>query len=190
MNISQVQHLIERLGNLLRTQTRNALIEHGLQPIQFEALHYLSICNRYSNTPMGVTEYLRQTKGTVSQTIKVLEKKGLVVKAADSVDKRVAHITLTDSGQRLLTTLFPSPLLTSLEDQLENNKIITLEDSLRHLLRSAQIENDFKTFGQCSTCVHNIKSSGQYFLCGLTKEKLSNSDIKLICREHQVSAAS
>ena len=75
MELLIAQQLLERLAGLLRSESRKLLSEYGLQPVQFEALHYLSNCNRYSDTPMAVTEYLGQTKGSVSQTLKVLEKK-------------------------------------------------------------------------------------------------------------------
>jgi DNA-binding MarR family transcriptional regulator len=60
---------------VLKVRGCQAGAAHGLQPVQLEVLNYLSSCNRYSDTPMAVTEYLGQTKGTVSQTIKTLEKK-------------------------------------------------------------------------------------------------------------------
>ncbi len=79
------QQILERLASLLRSESRTMLLEHGLQPVQFEALQYIANCNRYSDTPMAVTEFLGQTKGTVSQTLKVLEKKGLIEKGKSRV---------------------------------------------------------------------------------------------------------
>jgi DNA-binding MarR family transcriptional regulator len=74
---------VERLSELLRIDSRQAGADHGLQPVQLEALHYLSICNRYSDTPAAVTESLGQTKGTVSKTLRVLKRKGLLSKQLD-----------------------------------------------------------------------------------------------------------
>ncbi len=82
MNTLVTQQLLERLASLLRSENRQMLVEFGLQPVQFEVLQYLSICNRYSDTPMAVTEFFGQTKGTVSQTLKVLEKKNLLEKTS------------------------------------------------------------------------------------------------------------
>lgn len=185
MNTLITQQLLERLASLLRSESRNLLFEHGLQPIQFEALHYLSICNRYSDTPMSVTEYLGQTKGSVSQTLKVLEKKGLIVKTVDSDDKRVAHMAVSKEGRQLVNGLLPSPLLQSASDFLGAQNIAQINASLSTLLRTVQRANNFKSFGQCASCRHNIKSrTGDYF-CGLTKEPLTKTETKLICREHE-----
>lgn len=64
---------LERLTSLMRAWSREQPLVAELQPVQLSALHYLARCNRYSDTPLGVTEYLGLTKGTVSQSLKVLE---------------------------------------------------------------------------------------------------------------------
>src|SRR5690554_832212 len=94
--------LIERLAHLLHAETRRIAAAHGLAPVHVEALGYLARCNRYSDTPGAVTEYLGLTKGTVSQTLALLESRGLVRKRPDSRDGRRVHLELTGSGRRLL----------------------------------------------------------------------------------------
>jgi len=69
------EQLLEGLGKLLRGESQNLLLKHGLQPVQFEALQYLALCNLYSNTLMAVTEFFGQAKGSVSQTFKVIGSK-------------------------------------------------------------------------------------------------------------------
>lgn len=187
MDIEKIQQLLERMSGLLRTESRSRLSEHGLLPVQFEALNYLSSCNRYSDTLMGVAEYLGQTKGTVSQTLKVLEKKGLIEKAPDAADKRVAHMSVTPAGRKLVKSLPPSALLQSASKNLNKKDAAAVEASLQLLLTSMQKGNDFKTFGQCATCRHNTKVSSSEIICGLTKESLSRTDVNLICREHESS---
>ena len=185
MELLIAQQLLERLAGLLRSESRNLLSEYGLQPVQFEALHYLSNCNRYSDTPMAVTEYLGQTKGSVSQTLKVLEKKGLIDKTSDSSDKRVIHMAITVEGRELVAAIQPSPTLQLACDQLNKRDVSTINSSLTTLLTAMQKANDFKSFGQCASCRHNLKlDSGEYF-CGLTNEPLSSVDTELICREHE-----
>ncbi|MFN2812475.1 MarR family winged helix-turn-helix transcriptional regulator, partial [Escherichia coli] len=74
---------------------------------QLSALHYLARCNRYSDTPLGVTEYLGLTKGTVSQSLKVLEGRGLISKLPDARDRRSVHLRLTDAGRALIEAVIP-----------------------------------------------------------------------------------
>ena len=176
---------IERLSNLLRNDSRSSGAEFGLQPIQLEVLHYLSICNRYSDTPMAVTEYLGQTKGTVSQTLKLLEKKGLVTKQTDSKDKRITHLNVSSAGKKALKILIPSPIIERACEQLTEPSQTQIATALKELLLAMQRSNDMKTFGVCSTCHYNRKNDDGSFFCNLTQETLSIEDTTLICKEHQ-----
>ncbi len=181
----KTQWLLDRLAGLLRGEVRSQLATQGLQPVQFEALQYLASCNRYSDTPMAVTEFLGQTKGTVSQSLKVLEKHGLVTKFADSKDKRIAHIRVTAQGHNVLRAALPSQLLLQACEALPAETIEQLNQSLSALLLAAQRANGFKTFGQCRTCIHN-RTVAKGIHCALTNEALSAKDVTLICREHEL----
>ncbi|MCW8931613.1 MAG: MarR family transcriptional regulator [Gammaproteobacteria bacterium] len=184
MKTNQIYDYIERLGNLLRTDSRRDVAEYGLQPIHLEVLHYLSLCNRYSDTPMGVTDYLGQTKGTVSQTLNVLEKKGLLNKHPDSRDKRMTHLKVSSAGKELLKTSIPSPLFVNACEQLTEQSQTQAVKVLQELLQAIQHSNSMKSFGICHTCRYNHKKEDNTYFCELTQESLSNEDIQLICREH------
>ena len=185
MGTNQIYNYIERLGNLLRTDSRRSGMEHGLQPVQLEALHYLSLCNRYSDTPMATTEYLGQTKGTVSQTLKVLEEKSLLKKVADESDKRVIHLKVSKAGDKLLQKCIPSRQFVDACEQLSEQSQSQIIACLRELLQTTQRTNGMKTFGVCHTCRYNHKKNNNHYFCNLTHEPLSTNDVQLICREHQ-----
>ena len=185
MNTNQIYGYIERLGNLLRTDSRRDVAEYGLQPIHLEVLHYLSLCNRYSDTPMGVTDYLRQTKGTVSQTLNVLEKKGLLSKHPDSSDKRMTHLKVSSAGKKLLQASIPSSLFVNACEQLTEQSQTQTVKVLQELLQAIQQSNNMKSFGVCHTCRYNNQKKDNRYFCELTKEALSNEDVHLICREHE-----
>lgn len=181
-NVEAIDQLIDRVAGLLRTDARRAGAAHQLQPVQLEALDYLNRANRYSDTAMAVTEYLGQTKGTVSQTLKVLLNKGYIEKRPDPEDKRIFHLAVTPTGRRALSECKPSPLLRKAAQLLENGELEITVKHLRELLHALQEANNFRTFGQCSGCVHNMVSDGDHW-CGLTRQPLSISDTQLICRE-------
>src|SRR5436190_7638078 len=89
---------LERLARLMRAG------EHGdgLNPAQWEALRYLARANRFSNAPGALTKYLGATKGTISQTVMALERKGLVSKSRRESEKRSVSLVLTPKGEALL----------------------------------------------------------------------------------------
>lgn len=187
MSSTDLYHLIERIANLLRNENRKTAVSFGLQPVHIEALSYLSRCNRYSDTPAAVTEFLGATKGTVSQSLQVLEKKGLIEKTRDLRDKRIQHLRITDGGKNVLSTMVPPPLfheaLLMVQDKTDHN----LSDDLTVLLKSLQVSHGSRSFGACYSCAFFNSHEGLH-QCGLTREPLSEEDSRQICREHEVQA--
>jgi DNA-binding MarR family transcriptional regulator len=175
--------VLERLCTLMRTEARLRGLPHGLQPVQVEALIYLERCNRYSDTPQAVTEYLGLTKGTVSQTLQVLESRGLIVKTGDARDRRRVHLALTAAGRRLSRRLAASPPLESALRAISSEEG-QLTDGLRRLLAQMQRSAGHRTFGACHSCRHFLKEDVG-FRCGLTGEALTRTDSLRICREHE-----
>lgn len=180
----EIHDLIERLGNLVRADVRATSHTYGVRPVQLEALSFLTQCNRYSDTPQAVAEFLGLTKGTVSQTLKVLEEKGMLRKQGDARDKRLVHLKPTAKGRRLVERAVPAVLLLQGVNTLPEPESQAMAAALRVLLQSVQKANDLKTFAACHTCRFNQQVEGGY-LCELTLEPLAEHDITLLCREHQ-----
>ncbi len=174
--------LIERLGRLINSESH---IE-GLQPVQWEALRYLSRANRFSKTAAAVTAYLGLTKGTVSQTLKTLEAKGLIRKHVDSTDRRSKRLVLTAKGKR---TLEKDPLLTtqSVLSALPGKTRDVLERGLGDLLHNSLEARGRVPFGQCRDCQFFSKkhAKGDPHFCELLSEKLSALDSEYICVEQR-----
>ncbi|MGY6217235.1 MarR family winged helix-turn-helix transcriptional regulator [Methylolobus aquaticus] len=175
---------LERIGNLVRMGARRVPPVNGIQPVQLEALHYLSSCNRYSNTPLAVAEYLGLTKGTVSQTLSVLEANGLIEKIPDGKDRRVVRLVLTPTGEALLAEAIPPRVLALAMAELTDQASQEIVAALQGLLQAMQKANQLKSFGVCGTCRHHRLEADGSRWCGLTLEALQPSDAEKICREH------
>jgi len=184
MNDNHIATYIERLANLLRNEMRSSGNRVGLQPTQLDALQYLSSCNRFSDTPMGVTEFLGQTKGTVSQSLKVLEREGLVEKQVDADDKRVTHLKVTASGKKVLHQMYPAKKFAEGCAALPEAEQSQLVELLKSLLNGIQRANGYKSFGVCATCRFNRKIDDKNYHCELVDTPLTAKDVTLICREH------
>ncbi|WP_440053493.1 MarR family winged helix-turn-helix transcriptional regulator [Pseudoalteromonas sp. T1lg65] len=185
MKSNHIYNSVERLAELLKVGARKAVAEHGLQPVQLEVLHYLSLCNRFSDTPMAVTEYLGLTKGTVSQTIKVLEKKELVVKELDIIDKRITHLRLSIAGNKLVKETIPTALFVNACNSLSEQTQEDIAAALQQLLLALLNANGLKTFGVCKSCRYNSQTDKGSYFCELVNQPLADEDIELICREHE-----
>ena len=111
MEAIDVFDLIERMAALIRSEERKRCTELGLQLVHLQVLDYLSRCNRYSDTPAALTNYLGMTRGTVSQTLLLLEKKGYIKKTTDATDRRVVHISLLPEGENIVKEARQSELI-------------------------------------------------------------------------------
>lgn len=182
MNILLYQ-LLERIGNLLRAEQRLVGNDLGLQEVHLQVLLYLSRCNRYSNTPVAVSDYLNATKGTVSQSLKVLEKKGYIRKKTDTQDKRVVRLMLTSQGKKLMERAIPPTIFAHAAQEMSSEQLQSLTIVLTQLLATLQKANQSRSFGVCQTCRFFLEEDG--FRCGLTQEPLTKDERLRICREHE-----
>ncbi|MEM9195330.1 MAG: MarR family transcriptional regulator [Myxococcota bacterium] len=57
---------------------------------------------------MALTDYFGVTKGTVSQTLKALERRGLIEKRNDPDDGRRQRCSFTEEGKAIARSAFPS----------------------------------------------------------------------------------
>jgi len=185
MKESKLRDLVERLSGLMRAEQRAAGIEDQLQPVHQNVLRYLARCNRYSNTPAAVTEFLQITKGTVSQSIRLLERRGLVLKRPDKQDGRIVRLRLSANGHRLVAKLDKQVSWARLGENIDTVALDDTEQTLTTVLRELQKRNDYRSFGQCHTCHHCLRESQTKFRCGLTGEDLRREETLQICREHK-----
>ena len=176
--------LIERMAALIRSEERKKCTELGLQPVHLQVMDYLSRCNRYSDTPAALTKYLGMTRGTVSQTLLLLEKKAYIQKMADAKDRRMVHLSLLSDGEAILIKARPADLYQQASALFNENK--NQDNVFVNALTALQKANKSQSFGLCKTCKYfTISATG--FVCGLTKEPLSQADSEKICQEHAVS---
>jgi len=178
--MSQTSLLLERLGALLQQSVRDDASRHGLLPIHVQVLHYLAQANRYSDLPIAIAEYFGITRGTVSQSLSVLERKGLLTKEPDARHGKRVHLRLTPAGEAVLRGSWPERV----EQALKGLPVeaAALEGTLRNLLLALQRVNGQRAFGICRQCAH-FQTEDQGGRCGLTGEPLAVEQTVRICRE-------
>ena len=183
---SHVAALLERLGRLLATEAH----AEGLLPVHWEALRYIDRANRFSRTTGALVAYLGITKGTVSQTVKALESKGLVTKRADSADRRRVQLALTAKGRRVLRA-DPLKLTEGAIASLNDSASKGLAKGLEVLLSNRLLAQRRRPFGLCRDCRYFARrhKEGRPSYCGLLKEPLSEDDAVAICQEQEPASA-
>ncbi|RED15149.1 MarR family winged helix-turn-helix transcriptional regulator [Parasphingopyxis lamellibrachiae] len=183
--VTPISTLVERLARLVQNDSHTG----GLLPSQWEALRYVERANRFSSSPGALAVYLGLTKGTVSQTIKVLAGKGLVRKAPTLADRRAVKLELTAKGRETLKN-DPIQEMQDCIDALPAGDRNSMETALENLLRDMLKNRLGRPFGICRSCRYFRRDheTGAPHLCSLLDEPLSNDDSNLICIEQTEEA--
>lgn len=166
---------IECLVAAHKSLLRKFAATENLQLVHIEILQYLSICNKYSDTTQALSEYLGQTKGSISQSLKYLGETKFVSRSQDNVDKRIYHLSLTSNGQAIIKKL--SDLMIFRIQEKANIELRTLLDSI-------QKNTNHRVFGICKTCKYHQHHGKTNSTCGLTSEELTITDSEKICKEY------
>lgn len=183
---ARIVDLIERLGRSVRLRSYAG----NLNPAQWEALRYLARCNAHSNTPTALAGFLGTTKGTVSQTVTALERKGLVRKAHRPGQARALSIQVTGRGRDLLRQDPTEDIETAVRLLVARDRsgsTDTVRETLNGLLRIVQEQCAQRSYGQCGTCHHFRADApgGQPHRCALWDEPITLRQANEICAEHR-----
>ena len=174
----RVSELIDRVGRV----TRGLQFVNGLSPAQWEALRFIARANRYSSNPTALAKFLGSTKGTVSQTLISLEKKGYVQRLRNERDRRGIRLELMPAGWRLLET---DPLLEidKAVACLPAHEKEALIGGLNRMLRDVQRKLGGNEFGVCDDCslFTAEQAPGGEYQCGLTRESITAHETQLVC---------
>jgi DNA-binding MarR family transcriptional regulator len=177
--------LVERLGNLMRAESRRVGSDEQLQPVHVEALVYLSKANRYSNTPQALAEYIGITKGTVSQSLLLLDRRGLIERYQDDLDRRVVRLRLSQTGEQFLYDNQPQHAWQQATRNISPNRIRNAVSALREALTTLQQDNERSPFGSCQGCQHFERLSARAYRCGMMGDRLSGPETRRICWLYQ-----
>ena len=177
---SRLYLLLERIGHLLRVEARQ--LPEGLDPIHAHALTYLARANRFSDTAGAVAAYLGVGKGSVSQSLALLGRRGLLTATVDPQDRRRRHLSLTRKGKAVVARLLSAGGWAAAAATL-GPAADRLEGDLTRLLAALQQGHGGRTFGVCATCRHLV-TTGQGLRCGLTDLPLSRAETAQICQDH------
>jgi len=180
----EIVQSLERLSRLMRASEFGG----GLNPAQWEALRFLARANRFSNSPGALTRYLGATKGTISQTLMALDRKGYIAKAERPGEKRSITLTLTVKGKEKLKQ-DPWARLNLDIDELGGKTRRRLAQGLSDVLAAELKRGEYRGFGFCHTCrffrIGGKSGPGDAYRCILFDQPLAIADSTRLCVEHQ-----
>lgn len=179
-----VAELVEQLGHCACSEAFSA----GLNPAQWTALRYFERANRFSRTVSAFAAYHGTTRGTASQTIRALVKKGYLQRFPAKHDQRSFRLELTAEARQLLTS-DPYADFVSAAGALTSEQCALLARSLRSMLERVQDKRARRTFGVCTTCRHLQSVDGSAAMgcrhrCVFKGEPLADGELGYICIDY------
>ena len=179
---SRVRELLERIARVVAAEERS----DELNAAQRGVLAYLARANQFSRAPSNVADYMCTTRGTASQTLKALERKGFVVKLHLTSDRRSIAYEVTKKGHAALKTQSALDAALGTLSGTENKRLATV---LEGVARRSLERGGFKSFGVCSTCRYHLRTSNGR-KCELLQVRLTEQAATEICHEHEMAEAS
>lgn len=182
---SKVVAAMERVSEVFKSLLWEKAKMVGLSPIQIQLLIFVAFHEQSLCKISHLAKEFNVTKPTVSDAIKVLDKKGMISKDFSSSDNRSYSIQLTDLGKELVmqTSSFADPLKTQI-DKINDNELENLYGTLIQLIYKLNVYGILDVQRTCYGCKFYEKNEESDY-CHLLQKKLSPTEIRLDCPEHQ-----
>lgn len=176
---------LERVSQIYRTLLWQTQVQTGLSPIQSQILIFMF---EHDEKLLSISSFALEfsvSKATISDAFKTLEKKGLVRKEKDILDKRRQILKLTNDGIELAQQIneFTQPLeevLTGLPTQQKT----TLFSGLTEILHGLNKKNLLTSLRMCHNCHYFASKDGKSY-CNLMESVLRDEDLRVDCPEFE-----
>ncbi len=161
----------------------------GLSPIQIQILIFIAFHKQNLCNVSHLAKEFNVTKPTVSDAIKILDKKGFIIKDYSTEDNRSYSISLSDSGNDLIaqTYDFSNPLKTQV-DSFSPVELESLFSTLSQLIYKLNRHGILNVQRTCYGCKFYRKNEDSDY-CNLLQTELMNNEIRLDCPEFEKKAS-
>lgn len=184
---SKIIAAMERISQAFRVLLWEKSVGNALTPIQIQVLIFLLYHDAEKRKISYLAGEFHLAKPTVSQTVKILEQKGLIRKEYGQGDSRSYVIHLTPAGEDVArrTADFTREMRAPLEQLAPDQKTALLGQltGMIHHLHKARV---ITLQRMCLTCAHyRAEYQGHAHYCRLLNEGLDADDLRIDCPEHR-----
>ena len=156
-----------------------------LTPAQWMVLRYLGSANRFSRTASAFASFHGTTRGTASQTIKLLVADGYLDRTRSKRDGRSTRLDLSPTGWAALTE-DPNQALVTAIDRFPTHVASTFGNLLERLALDVSQVLAAPTFGTCQQCrnlEHDRSVGGETcpYYCLFAEEALAAEELDTLC---------
>jgi len=174
----RIGELLVHVGRAARSEDRGS----GLTPAQWTCLRFFARANGSTGTPSGFASFQATTRGTASQIIRSLERRGLLARTRSEHDRRSVRFELTEAGRAMLAQ---DPLrdLIDVIARLGSGERDRFLQTLSRLAAALAERRQAPAFGTCRDCTHFTTSEGTAY-CACMAADLALEDIGRLCASY------
>lgn len=175
---------LDRISEVMRAILWSEYDKHRLSPIQIKFLIFFLIHPPQRRTVSHLAVHYHLTKPTVSEAVKTLEKKGLVIRKSESKDKRVITLYLTKKGTELARHFsgFATEIIESLYG-MDNEKKASLLGCLFDLIDRLHRSGIMRSARICLTC-YNFEVKNNMYRCKRRNKTMKSEELRIDCYNH------
>ena len=176
---------LERVSEAFKSLLWEKAKLHGLSPIQIQILLFIQTHRRELCSVSHLAQEFEVTKPTVSDAVRVLDKKGLVEKDYSGPDSRSYLLYPSTRGEKLFEDLndFVSPMERAIK-KLNGKKQTELYKTLADLIFQLNAQGVLEVQRICFGCKFYEKRKGRHY-CHFLKENLKDEEIRIDCNEFE-----
>ena len=188
MPARKTAELLLQVGRLVQAEGYDG----ELSPAQWMALRFFARANQFSRNPSAFAEFQATTRGTATQTIKLLEARGYLVRESSKADRRSIRLRLTSKGKKALAR-DPFEVLVRAVDLLDAKERTAMHHAMHQVLTTLAATGAHRCFGVCQDCTYlsgetrcNLTSaSSSAPECLLLGVPIEPEDVDLLCVHFQ-----
>lgn len=176
---------LERISEAYKVLLWEKAKELGLSPIQIQVLIFVKYHKSEFCNVSHLAKEFNVTKPTMSDAIRILSKKELIIKDYSSEDSRSYTILLSEKGKKVVkqTENFGLPIKKPLLD-LDQTHLDDLFQSISKIIYKLHQNGILTVQRTCYACKFYDKTTkGSY--CKLLETHLNATDIRLDCSEFE-----
>lgn len=157
----------------------------GLSPIQIQILIFIAFHKQNLCNVSHLAKEFNVTKPTISDAIRVLNKKGLIVKDVSQSDSRSYSIRLSDLGNDMVSKTydFSNPLKKQV-DHFSQSELESLFNTLSQLIYKLNRNGILSVQRTCFGCKFYKKTNDSDY-CNLLQKELLSQEIRIDCPEFE-----
>jgi DNA-binding MarR family transcriptional regulator len=174
----RIAELLVHVGRAARSEDSRS----ELTAAQWTCLRFFARANTSTRTPSAFASFQATTRGTASQIIKSLERRGLVTRRRSNRDRRSICFDLSDQGRAMLARDPLGDLMGVIDglDAAESEQFLT---TLSRLTSALAMRRESPSFGTCRDCSH-FGTFGRTAYCACMAAELAAEDTRKLCASY------